>query len=42
METLLLSRLALVTVHFTYVTPLNPQEYKLSDAVNKVGYYTRF
>lgn len=28
-------RLVLVTVHFTYVTPLNPQEYKLSDAVNK-------
>lgn len=33
--------LLLETVHFTHVTLLNP-EYKLSDALNKVGYCMRF
>lgn len=30
--------LVVVIVHFTHVTSLDTQEYKLSDALNKVGY----
>lgn len=31
-------RFALMTGHFTHVTPQNPQGCKLSDALNKVGF----
>ena len=31
----------LVVGHFTHVILLYPQSYKLSDALNKVGYYVR-
>lgn len=33
--------LTLVIIHLTPVTPLNPPEYKLPDALNNVGYWMR-